>query len=205
MTDDGLRKRKKARTRDALQAAALRLFAERGFAATTVEDVAAAAEVSPRTFFRYFATKEDVVFGDWEEQLRVWEAALLDGPAGETLGDALRRATLVVARHSLELTGSFEVRFRLLVAEPVLARRQLEFEGLAQRYAAEVLARVLGVDVAADVRPTLLAATAMGAVFAATRAWYLDGGDGSLEDRVLEAYDLLEGLGELLARPVEAT
>lgn len=78
----GLRERKKRRTRQALAEAALRLFAERGYDHTTVADIAAAAEVSTRTFFAYFPTREDVVFADTDERLDAMRQALAALPDG---------------------------------------------------------------------------------------------------------------------------
>jgi AcrR family transcriptional regulator len=83
-----LRERKKARTRASLREHALRLFREQGYTATTVEQIAAAAEVSPSTFFRYFPTKEDVVLQDDMDTRMV--LALARQPAGLTPVAAIR-------------------------------------------------------------------------------------------------------------------
>lgn len=87
---EGLRERKKARTRAAIREHAVRLFREQGYSATTVEQIAAAAEVSPSTFFRYFPTKEDVVLQD-DLDTRMLEA-LARQPPGLTMIAALRAA-----------------------------------------------------------------------------------------------------------------
>ena len=73
---EGLRERKKRATRDAIAAAARRLFAERGFDAVTVAEIAAAADVSEKTVFNHFATKEDLVFAGGEDRLAQLLAAI---------------------------------------------------------------------------------------------------------------------------------
>ncbi|MFD0852406.1 TetR family transcriptional regulator, partial [Actinomadura adrarensis] len=88
----GRRERKKRRTREALVDAAFRLFAEKGFDATTVEEIADEVDVSSRTFFRYFASKEDVALTFQEEQYRMMLAWLAGRPAEEPIMTALRRA-----------------------------------------------------------------------------------------------------------------
>src|SRR5690349_20353631 len=87
---NGLRQLKKARTRAELQRHALRLFRDRGYATTTVDDIAAAADVSRSTFFRYFPSKEDIVLFDDVDPLMA--EALAEQPAGTPLLTALRTA-----------------------------------------------------------------------------------------------------------------
>src|SRR3954447_5092285 len=80
----GLRERKKRRTRHAIATAALRLFAERGYEETTIADIAAAADIAPRTFFGYFPSKEDVVFAEVDDRLGEVAERLATREPGET-------------------------------------------------------------------------------------------------------------------------
>jgi AcrR family transcriptional regulator len=91
---EGLRERKKRATRDGIAAAAMRLFRERGFDAVTVADVARAADVSEKTVFNYFATKEDLVFRQrWEERLAELVDRIRRRPAGTSLVQPFRELT----------------------------------------------------------------------------------------------------------------
>src|SRR5262249_60240363 len=92
-----VRERKKARTREALQEAAIARFARQGFEGATVEEIAEACEVSPRTFFRYFPTKEDVLFADAEGRRERLLAVIAERPADEPAFGALRAAMAVLA------------------------------------------------------------------------------------------------------------
>src|SRR3954454_11763382 len=86
----GLRERKKSQTRERLMYAANRLFAERGFDQVTVEDVAAEADVSPRTFFRYFDPKAGVVFGAARDRIGRMEALLDARTTDQSVLDVFR-------------------------------------------------------------------------------------------------------------------
>jgi AcrR family transcriptional regulator len=119
----GLRERKKARTRAAIRDHALRLIAEQGYDATTVEQIAEAAEVSPSTFFRYFPTKEDVVLQDDMDLL--WIDAYRAQPAGLSPITAMRSALheafanmseddLAILRQTMDLAAIPAVRARML-------------------------------------------------------------------------------------------
>src|SRR4051812_37044236 len=93
---EGLRERKKRTAREAIAATARRLFAERGFDAVTVAEVAAAADVSEKTVFNHFATKEDLAFAGREEGLQQFVAAIAERPPGSSVLDVFRTMTHTV-------------------------------------------------------------------------------------------------------------
>src|SRR5688572_14308480 len=90
---EGLRARKKRAAREAIAATARRLFAERGFDAVTVAEIAAAADVSEKTVFNHFATKEDLAFADREQGLVRLVASINDRPPGASVLDVFRALT----------------------------------------------------------------------------------------------------------------
>lgn len=89
---ESLRERKKHATRKAIEDAAWELFAERGYAATSVDDIAARAEIAPRTFFRYFRTKEDVLYGEYDEAMEAFAVAFRARPKDEPIFTSLELA-----------------------------------------------------------------------------------------------------------------
>ena len=120
-----LRERKKLRTRRAIQDHALRLFVEQGYDATTVEQIAAAAEISPSTFFRYFPTKEDVVLTDEYDPLI--GILLREQPPDRTVIEALRATFGEILAQALEDDlPTTRTRLRLLVQVPALRARMFE-------------------------------------------------------------------------------
>ncbi len=123
----GLRERKKQRTRRAIASAALRLFAERGYEETTISDIADAADVSPRTFFSYFPSKEDVVFAEMDERLADVHARLADRPDGETPLATFRRVAVDLLQVIAAEEGEYgAVQVSLIRERPSLQARALK-------------------------------------------------------------------------------
>ena len=120
----GMRERKKERTREAIVRAALQRFEEKGYEATTVEEIAAAADISPRTFFRYFTSKEDVVFLGQDEENAMVVELLRARPPDEPPLDALLRATRLVFAEGGELFGHAPQGLRLIQRTPALRARK---------------------------------------------------------------------------------
>ncbi len=119
----GLRERKKARTQAAIQEHALRLIGEHGYAGTTVEQIAAAAEVSPSTFFRYFPTKEDVVLYDATDAVMSPPSRRAPRPALEAIRRAVHEVFAGVSDDDLE---GQRVRTKLILATPELRARWID-------------------------------------------------------------------------------
>ncbi|MYV97601.1 TetR family transcriptional regulator [Streptomyces sp. SID3343] len=118
----GLRERKKLKTRLAIRREAYRLFREQGYDATTVDQIAEAADVSPSTFFRYFPSKEDVVLNDEYDPLLA--RALVDAPEDASLVSVVRTGIMGVLREVLRHDrAELETRLTLIRTVPALRRR----------------------------------------------------------------------------------
>ena len=161
----GLRELKKARTRSEIQRQALRLFRRQGYAATTIEQIAAAAEVSQSTFFRYFPTKEDVVL--WDEYDPRFLAALQAQPPDLPPIAALRQAMRgVFAELSAEQLDLERDRGRLITNEPDLRARSLSVTLDSVKMLGDALAERLGRD-PGDFAVRNLVGAVFGAMFTA--------------------------------------
>ena len=168
----GLRARKRQETREKLTRAAMALFLERGFEATTLDDIVAAADISRRTFFHYFASKEDVVFAWQEEGTAALIAAVAARPAGETMFAAAENAIVAMAER-LD-SGEVVAMARLKRDNPALqARDQLKYERL-ERALADALLKPAG-NKADKMQARLVAMIATGAMRIGGELWAAEG------------------------------
>jgi AcrR family transcriptional regulator len=159
----GLRERKKQRTRRQIIDAAMGLFAERGYHATTIADIAAAADVAPRTFFSYFPSKEAVVFHSADRDLDGLARALRDRLPGETAFDALRRWIDAMFEEWAGDEDEALLRKRLCREDEGLAN----FEGGLMARMHELLLEAIAADLDEPpdaLRPRLVAAAAVAAL-----------------------------------------
>lgn len=201
----GLRERKKRQTRDAIAAAAMKLFDERGFDQTTVADIAAEADIAPRTFFAYFPSKESVVFHDFDEILAGLRTRLAEREDGETAIDALRGWLLLII-DELEPDDPMErCRRRLITDNESLAMQDRAKLGDMGEAISEAVGRDLGEDPDA-LRPRLVAAAAT-ALLSTLETFYDDGGgsfdvkDPELMETLDEALDFLRaGLSAFMSK-----
>jgi AcrR family transcriptional regulator len=181
----GLRERKKQQTREAIHRAAMKLFAERGFDATTIADIAAAADISPRTFFSYFPSKEEAVFAKFEPAFESFDQAMRERPRGTGALEAMREWILGMAT---EFTGDIEaakLEARLRRESPAVAACDLRHMRQFERRLAEAVGEDLGEPPDA-LRPRLVAAAAVAALQASS-----DNADAILESDTRQAEQLI--------------
>ncbi|MGW2044808.1 TetR family transcriptional regulator [Streptomyces sp. NPDC001858] len=198
-----LRERKRQRTRDALLRAAVELFTSQGYERTTVDEIAEAVEVSQRTFFRYFAGKDEAALALVEMSVARFVEAVRARPPHEPPLEALRQAVLDSWDSINEIVESIvpvelHLRmYRVIESTPALfaahLRRSMEIEeGLAR-----VIADREGLDVEADPRPQLVVAVFSGVMRVVERRWSTGEGFGVAEMHVLTTR-YLDGIGPAL-------
>ncbi|OFW66442.1 MAG: hypothetical protein A2Z12_05290 [Actinobacteria bacterium RBG_16_68_21] len=196
--DATLRERKKARTRGAIERAALDLFEQRGFNSTTVDEVAAAADIAPRTFFHYFPSKEDVVLADYAARLGRLVSELEEGPADESPWRSLRAAFVAVSADYESERAQMLRRFRIITTVPSVGARSLKLQAEWEAAVAGIVAGWLRPDPDLQIVPRLLAGAALSAMRASMAMWLAGGGQASLPDLMARCFDLLDaGLGEV--------
>ena len=185
----GLRERKKARTRAAIRDAAMRLFGEQGYAATTVDQIADAAEVSQSTFFRYFPTKEDVVLTD-DYDPAVFDVLLAQPPEVHPIDAVIAAVHEIFGAMSDEDRAAESRRQHLLHTVPELRGRALQQSAAAVRLLGEAFARRAGRP-ADDFPSHVMAGAVAGAALVAMPIGRPDGFTGHDLDRMTEALRLL--------------
>jgi AcrR family transcriptional regulator len=198
-----LRERKRQRTRDALVRAALELFTTRGYEGTTVDDITEAVDVSQRTFFRYFAGKEDAALAVHEMTMEHFLGAVRERPPHETPMEALRQAvlegwdTLNEVVESVVPVELFLRMFRVIESTPVLLAAHLRRSTEIEDTLARILAEREGLDVDADPRPRLVVAVFGGVMRLTERQWCV-GGDTGLDGMRALTVSHLEQVGPVL-------
>ena len=169
----GRRERKKRETRDALIEAALDLFTRQGVDRTTIEQIADRADVSERTFYRYFATKEDVLFADGLERQEQFAAALAARPANEPLLDGLRVAAQDLAASMIAHADHSIRRQQVIETSDALQARYLRLTEEWAALVSEHAARRLGMR-ADDALPRLLGSCVIATVRTTRATWIQD-------------------------------
>ncbi|MET0221721.1 MAG: helix-turn-helix domain-containing protein [Tardiphaga sp.] len=195
----GLRARKQQLTRQRITEAAMKLFLVHGFAATTLDDIAAAAEISRRSFFHYFASKEDVVTAWQDGSTDALVAAIAARPPNESMLTAAENAILTMARQ-LDANKAMAMA-RLKRETPVLqAREQLKYEKMERAMAQALAARASGTS--GQMRARLVAMITTGAIRIGSEGWLAQGAREKPEVLVKRTFkDIRAALNEPPADP----
>ena len=183
----GRRQRRRDRTRRAMMRAALQLFGERGYDATTIEDITDAADVAPRTFFHYFASKDDVLFGGHEERRAGLIERFREVGSDRSIPEALHEALLTIVEAFEDDPDFFLERARLYSKWPPLRSAVLRVNEALVEALTEELGERLGLDASRELAPRLAATLAIGAMRCAIDAWMASEGKRDLRGLAVEA------------------
>jgi TetR/AcrR family transcriptional regulator, regulator of mycofactocin system len=176
-------------SREVVARTALELFAERGFEETTIEDIAAAVGVGRRTLFRYFSSKADTVWGDFDWVLDRLRRGLRETSPDEPLMEALSRAVVESNRYEESSLPELRIRMQLITRVPALQAHSMLRYRAWREVIAEFVAERLGQPVDA-LGPQTLAHAALGTSMAAFVVW-VDDPSRDLVETLEEAYALL--------------
>ena len=190
----GRRERKKRETRDRLRGVALRLAVERGVDQVTVEDIAAEADVSTRTFFNYFGSKEEVLVGPDPTSATDMAKAFADRPLDETPFESVRALMLMRAAIVAERADDIRARMALIQDSPSLQPRYFATAATMERVLIEAIAARTGTDPDVDPYPALLAGVASTVMRTTIVSWLAgqrQDSDRPLPDLIDEAFDQL--------------
>ncbi|MEY9990998.1 AcrR family transcriptional regulator [Streptomyces sp. V4I8] len=199
-----LRERKKQRTREALLRTALELFTTQGYERTTVDDIAEAVDVSQRTFFRYFAGKEEAALALMEVTVTHFLEGVRARPPHEAPMEALRRAVLEgwdTLNDVVEAIAPVELYLRMcrvIESTPALLAAHLRRSVEVEEAMAAILAEREGVDMETDPRPRLAVAVFSGVMRLTERQWSV-GDDFSLDAIRALTVSYLEQVGPALS------
>jgi AcrR family transcriptional regulator len=190
------------RTRRALTDAALRLFAEKGYDATTVDQIAAEVGVTQRTFFHHFPSKEAVLFGGYAERFQEATDAFRTAARAGTLADGLQAATSALMTAIETQRELFLVRGHLYRETPALRATMLRLNEDWIDNVTLVVADRLGSDPYTDVGPRLAATTANGANRVAIDLWTASAGTLDLATLALDAFQTIRPTLDAIDRTV---
>jgi AcrR family transcriptional regulator len=189
----GLRERKKLECRRSLVRAARELASSRGVGGFTIDDVVAAANVSPRTFFNYFTTKEEAIIGHDPQRVARMATLLLERPRHESPLLALRN-TLVDDVGDIEANAAaFAERTALVHRCPELMPRHLSAVHAVEQALAAAMAERLRVDPTVDPYPTLVVAVSVATLSSTMLWWQQNGRPGELAALLADAFARLAG------------
>ncbi|MFH8338685.1 TetR/AcrR family transcriptional regulator [Streptomyces sp. AM6-12] len=187
----GLRERKKIKTREAIRGATYALIEEQGYDATTIDQIADRAEVSPSTVFRYFPTKEDIVLTDEFDAVMLEEIRRrpAEEPWADTIRYVLRRAVQAGMEDEPEVS---RLRTRLMVEVPAVRSRMTQSMSVTGRTLCQAIAERTGRD-PGDLEVRVYAMSLIGGLLETTMYWAEHGHRDDLPDLIGRTLDVLDG------------